>query len=287
MQAEPLVCSCSENDSRQCGTCYGCPGFRARRDSINLDGQPSIDLAGVGPYYEVSVRVDGAHNSGLIRVFLNSRAGRMSTPSSELRTVIERLPFGVDDTDAANNVFRQWVEEGDPRAERLVDLWTYCYVCRYFLTKSAGDAFNHTSDADELSTRAFRKVQQNRSDVRDPGRYAHWVSVVCKNTFLNYTRRDRYSESIEKKGGPNLTADSTLPVSNTGFVREALTEAINRLPNYLQEPARLYFLEEREFDEISEQVDKSVATVRTYKYKAVKKLRADERLREYIDQIDM
>lgn len=207
----------------------------------------------------------------------------MSKPLSELRNVIDRLPFGVDDTDAANQAFRDAREGGEREARRLVDLWTYCYVCRYFLTKSAGGALKHASDADELATRAFRRVRQNREKVRDPDRYASWVSVVCKNAFLNYTRRDRFPESIEQEGGPNLRADGTQSASNVGFVREALTEAIERLPRYLREPARLYFLEDREFEEISDEVEKPVATVRTYKHKAVKKLRKDERLREYID----
>ncbi|PSQ98085.1 MAG: sigma-70 family RNA polymerase sigma factor, partial [Bacteroidetes bacterium SW_11_64_17] len=208
----------------------------------------------------------------------------MSTPTSELRTIIERLPFSVDDTAAANNAFRRWRNGSDPDAERIVDMWTYCYICRYFLSKSSQGAFNHASDTDELTTRAYRKVLDNRDGVRNPDRYANWVSVICKNTFLNYTRRDQFSESVEEEEGPTLTAEKRQSVAEVGFVREALDEAIDRLPQYLQKPARLYFLEDREFEEISDAVDKPVATVRTYKHKAVKKLRTDERLQEYVDR---
>jgi hypothetical protein len=70
------------------------------------------------------------------------------------------------------------------------------------------------------------------------------VSVICKNTFFNYTRRDQFSESIEGEGGPTLTAERRQSVAEVGFVREALDEAIDRLPQYLQKPARLYFLED-------------------------------------------
>jgi RNA polymerase sigma factor (sigma-70 family) len=211
----------------------------------------------------------------------------MTTPSSELRTVIDQLPFSVDDTTAANGAFRRWRKQDAPNAERTVDLWTYCYVCRYFLSKSTQGAFNNSSDADELITRAYQKIQDNREEVRNADRYANWVSVVCKNTFLNYTRRDRFSESIEEDEGPTLTAQKERSTAEIGFVREAFDEAIDRLPEYLQEPARLYFLEDREFEEISEAVDKPVATVRTYKHKAVKKLRTDERLQEYVDRTNL
>ena len=208
----------------------------------------------------------------------------MSTPTSELRTIIERLPFSVDDTAAANNAFRRWRNGSDPDAERTVDMWTYCYICRYFLSKSSQGALDHASDTDELTTRAYRKVLDNRDGVRNPDRYANWVSVICKNTFLNYTRRDQFSESVEDEEGPTLTAEKRQSVAEVGFVREALDEAIGRLPQYLQKPARLYFLEDREFEEISDAVDKPVATVRTYKHKAVKRLRTDERLQEYVDR---
>jgi RNA polymerase sigma factor (sigma-70 family) len=209
----------------------------------------------------------------------------MTDPSSRLRTVIDRLPFAVDDTEAANDAYRRWAEEQDPRAERHVDMWTYCYVCRYFLAKAAGDTFESTAAPDELITRAYEKIQENRDGVRDASRYTNWVSVVCKNTFLNYTRRDRASDSIDEEHGPTLRAESPR-ISEKGFVREAFAEAIDRLPDYLQEPARLYFLEDREFEEISEEIGKAVPTVRTYKHKAVKQLREDERLREYVDRAD-
>ena len=174
----------------------------------------------------------------------------------------------------------------DPDAKRLVDLWTYCYVCRYFLSKSTKGTFDNTSDADELTTRAYRKVEKNRDSVRNPDRYANWVSVICKNTLLNYTRRTQFSESIEEEEGPTLTSDEEHPVAKVGFVREAFNEAIERLPPYLQEPARRYFLEDQEFEEISEAIGKPVATVRTYKHKAVKQLRTDDRLQEYVERPD-
>jgi RNA polymerase sigma factor (sigma-70 family) len=211
----------------------------------------------------------------------------MTDPSSRLRTVLDRLPFPVDDSDAANDVFRRWRAEEDPEAERIVDLWTYCYVCRYFLGKAAGDAFDEAAAPDRLITRTYEKVQAKRESVRDPDQYASWVSVVCKNTFLNYTRKDQVSESIDKERGPTLRADDPPSTTEIGFVQEALEEAIDRLPNYLQEPARLYFIEKRSFQEISDEIGKDLPTVRTYKHKALRKLRKDDTLREYVESPEL
>lgn len=211
----------------------------------------------------------------------------MTPPSSHLRTVLDQLPFAVEDSDAANAAFRRWKENEDPEAKRLVDLWTYCYVCRYFLAKSSGNTFDSAAAPSELITRAYEKVQEKREGVRDPSRYASWVSVVCKNTFLNHTRYDRTEESINKERGPTLQANEPKPTAEYGFVREALQDAIERLPDYLQEPARLYFLEDLEFEEISDAIGKAVPTVRTYKHKALQKLREDETLREFVDGTDL
>lgn len=271
------------------------PSFRLPVDSRNLDGvvvrvrkendvldEDRPPLKRVHPFLTMRVLSNCLRGGALPRSFIH-----MAAPSSQLRTVLEQLPFGVDDIEAANEVFQDWRESGAEADLQIVDLWTYCYICRYFLGKAAADEFSNASDADELITKAYQKVQNKRDTVRNPNRYAHWVSVVCKNTFLNYTRRDRVSESIDEEEGPTLSEDGAHPLTEYGFVREAFEAAIERLPDYLQEPARLYFLENREFEEISDTVDKPVATIRTYKHKAVKRLRQDDTLREYVDVSDL
>ena len=206
----------------------------------------------------------------------------MSTSSSRLQAVTDRLPFPMDDTDAVNDAFRRWRRRDDPDAERVVELWVYCYVCRYFLLKAAGEVFDQAAVLDELITSTYEKVRENIGNVRDPDRFSSWVSVICKNTFLNYARRTRTTASIDQEQGPTLRADGDGPTARLGHTREVIKEAINRLPEYLQRPARLYVLEGKNFEEISEETGKAVPTVRTYKHKAIRRLRKDDTLQEYI-----
>jgi RNA polymerase sigma factor (sigma-70 family) len=203
--------------------------------------------------------------------------------ASRLQTVSDQLPFAIDDTEAVDDAFRRWRRQNDADAERIVELWVYCYVCRYFLMKAAGNAFDRTAILDELITSTYEKIRDNRDSVREPGQFSSWVSVVCKNTFLNHVRCTRTAESINRERGPTLQAHDGTPTVRLQFAREAITEAIARLPEYLQTPARLYFLEGRGFEEISEVTDKAVSTVRTYKHKALRRLRDDDILRERID----
>lgn len=204
----------------------------------------------------------------------------MSSSSSRVGSLAKRLPFDLSNTDAVNETFDRWVSGGTEEDKRTVDLWTYCYIWKYFLTKKAQDSIQEAADVDDLIARSYQKVEKNRTSIDDSTRYASWVSVVCKNTFLNYARRDRVAESIHDEETPELVADSN--TNNPGSVRETVVRAIERLPDYLQTTARLYLLERRTFREIGEVIGKSVATVRTYKCKAMKRLRDDEEVREYL-----
>jgi len=208
----------------------------------------------------------------------------MTSPSSHLRTVLDHLSFPVDDTEAANSAFEQWREHADSEAKRSVDLWTYCYVCRYFLSKSIRGEFRSATDADELIARTYRKVEEKRSGVRNPERYASWVSVVCKNTFLNHKQRAPMAKSINAELRPRLQAEPNAR-TQIGFVEEAFTQAIEQLPDYLQKAAQLYFLKGKDYEEISTAIGKPVPTVRSYKHKAVKRLREDDTLREYVEHL--
>jgi RNA polymerase sigma factor (sigma-70 family) len=69
-------------------------------------------------------------------------------------------------------------------------------------------------------------------------------------------------------------------------VLQALHNAIDRLPAYLQETARLHFLQELTYEEISERINKSVPTVRSYRHKVVKKFREDDQLLTFLQPED-
>ena len=169
----------------------------------------------------------------LLSAFLVARLHGLrmtSTPFSHLDKLVARLPFPLDATDQVNAAFERWQTQGSEEDELKVTLWTYCYVMRYFLVKSVRGSIRGASDVDALVARVYRKVERNRESVEDGSRYANWVSVICKNTFINYVRRRPTEQSIQDDGGPTLVADTPEAYHNAGFVMEALHEAISRLP---------------------------------------------------------
>jgi len=200
-----------------------------------------------------------------------------------LDAVAASLPFHVDDVHAVNDTYCRWRTARKPTDQRVVQLWTYCFIRRYFLVKFVHETTYRASDLDELIDKTFRKVERSESQVKEPSRYASWVSVVCKNTFRNYLRRRRHAVSLEETSMPPLVAEMPTSYHDVGFAHQALDRAISRLPNYLQACVRLRFLEGLSYQEISDRTDQPLPNIRAYIYKAIRRLRDDDELLSYFE----
>ena len=205
-----------------------------------------------------------------------------STSFSHLDRLVAHLPFSLDDTDRVNEAFARWRAHGQRGDEKIVAVWTYCFVMRYFLVKAVRGSIRTPSDLDALIAKVYSKVDRKRDTVKDASRYASWVSVICKNTLINYVQRKRPEQSIHDDDAPVLTAESPVTYHDAGFVLQALHDAIDQLPSYLQETARLYFLSDCTYEEIGERIGKDVPTVRSYRHKVVRKLRKNDRLLAFL-----
>lgn len=243
---------------------------------------------GFGPSYS-SINLDGARpgRRGCSRLALKALLPMsFAFVPESLRALAAHLPFGLDNTERAGAAFRCWRESdaGEGAAEKhAVELWTYCFVRRYFLVKFAVRPARPASDLAELEERAYQKIEQARTEVRFPERYPHWVSVVCKNTYLNYLRRNRPArQSIDEEEGPALQSDRQVR-GDVGLTKKVVTEAVERLPEYLQPVARLRFLESHSYEAIREKTGTAVPTARSYASRARQRLRKDPEVRALAD----
>ena len=207
----------------------------------------------------------------------------LPTPLRSLALVAQHLPFHLHETDKVNSAFRRWRHDADDTAKYHVELWTYCFVRRYFLTRFTQDGLYHNpADMDALIEQAYGKVQKHQHTVSDSMRYTGWVSVVCRNAFLNYLRSVQQAVSIDHEGGPILQGDSLEALFDAGLLHDGLHEALGRLPDYLRDIARYRFIEGLSYQEIGARLDKPLPTVRSYVNKAVRKLREDLHLMAHL-----
>ncbi len=114
-----------------------------------------------------------------------------------LDELVATLPFHLDDIPSINATYLHWHASGDAHEREVIQLWTYCFIRRYFLVKFIQEASWSAVDLDMLIETAFRKTEAREAQIREPSRYASWVSVVCKNTFRNYLRSRRHHIPIE------------------------------------------------------------------------------------------
>ena len=198
------------------------------------------------------------------------------TPLRDLDDLVAGLPFDLDDAAAVGRTFRRWLRRGGKRASHDLDLWTYCYIRRYFLLKFVrSGALGSPADLEMLIDRAYRRVEDGRRDIREPHRYAHWVVVVCRNTFLNHASRFPEHVAVDRIAEPGAAAAAEDAWHDRALQIGALEAAISRLPTYLRAVAEMRLLRELPYDVIADRTGQPVPSVRAYLHKALVRLRRD------------
>jgi RNA polymerase sigma factor (sigma-70 family) len=210
----------------------------------------------------------------------------VGSPFAGIEQLANRLPFRVDDSDAVNNLFAQVVTEEDPRDLETLEIWTYCFVWRYFTWKQIQNETGSVADFESVITDAFQRIRAGRAQLSASSRYASWVSVVCRNTFLNFARKARDVVFLDDRGTELLESDPPMREHDPALLRQAIEQAVLRLPSHLVECARLYFLDRLDYEEMAEVTGKSAATLRAYVHKSMRRLATDPWLREFCEYVD-
>jgi RNA polymerase sigma factor (sigma-70 family) len=189
--------------------------------------------------------------------------------------VARKLPFPVDNFAQANETYSRWRRSGSAEDRKAIDIWTYCFVCRYYATQFIRTAYLARSDFDELVESTFRKIKRKETTVRQPERFAGWVGSVCRNTYINYLR-----SVIPAGAAPDhLVAEGTPDdLYDAAEIRIAVADAISRLPRFLRQAAMLRFLDGLDYSEIAAVTGKPVPTLRSYIGKTVIRFRNDAAL---------
>ncbi|PIQ60563.1 MAG: hypothetical protein COV99_10675 [Bacteroidetes bacterium CG12_big_fil_rev_8_21_14_0_65_60_17] len=218
----------------------------------------------------------------------NGRAPRKITEThatmsyrTELRsldTLAAHLPFSLDESERVNETYARYATKKRTPDAQMVDLWTYCYIRRYFLIKFIRSGGFRSSELEQVVESTYRKVDAARSQLKHNDRYAQWVSVVCRNAFYNFvSRRLRFAplEDVAELEAPR--ADVELDV-DSGALFVALAAAIDELPPFLQPTARMRYVENLSYEEIGRILGKRAPTIRSYIHKICQRFRRNREL---------
>jgi len=206
-----------------------------------------------------------------------------STALAKLEKLTAHLPFHLDDIPRINETYRNWMTDGRRETLKIVDIWTYCFVWRNLLVKFARSPDLDPADFDLLVAKIYERIVERRHTIRDHRSYANWVSVVCRNLFINHVRSPRKSVPLHDYQVVGLVAE---PEEDAGddvlILIQALESAIQRLPEYLREIAQLRIVGHLTYEEIRVKTGKKIEVVRSYVNKALQRLRDDEQLALFV-----
>jgi len=167
----------------------------------------------------------------------------------------------------------------------LVDQDNFLYVVRRYEKK----LFSYirrisnipTEDIDDLLQNIFIKVYLNLNDYNKDLKFSSWIYRIAHNEVIdNYRKlkaRPQTSElDIDSDHIKELTDDLDLitEIDNKGL-REKINQAINNLDIKLREIIVFKFIEEKDYNEISDIIKKPKGTVASRMNKAKKELKKE------------
>lgn len=200
------------------------------------------------------------------------------TELRSLDTLAAHLPFSLDESERVNETYARYATQNRLPDAQMVDLWTYCYIRRYFLIKFIRSGGFRSSELEQVVEKTYRKVDSARGQLQSNDRYAQWVSVVCRNAFYNFvSRRLKLAplDDVHELKAP--VADVELDV-DSGALFVALKTAIENLPPFLQQTARMRYIENLSYEEIARIEGKRAPTIRSYIHKICQRFRQDKEL---------
>ena len=110
-----------------------------------------------------------------------------------------------------------------------------------------------------------------------------WVSVICRNTYVNFVTRRKFVTTLDEATDDLHNSPDIGLAEDAGALYLALSKAIERLPAFLQSVARMRFVEDLSYEEISRMTGKSPPTIRAYVHKVCKRFREDPGLGAFRD----
>ncbi|MDP3698009.1 MAG: sigma-70 family RNA polymerase sigma factor [Nanoarchaeota archaeon] len=146
--------------------------------------------------------------------------------------------------------------------------------------------FNRVKDravAEDLTQHSFVKVlgalnrnmyaPQERKSPEES--FRSWLSIIAQNTTFNYLKKRRFEEAdYEKMRDYNRSDPEELTIEKEGL--EAAIESINSISHTKKrETARLWFIEDKSYQEIKNQLGIPLGSVMSRLNRAKKEMRAN------------
>lgn len=143
-------------------------------------------------------------------------------------------------------------------------------------------------DAEDLTQEIFLKVMKSIRKLKDGKRFKSWLYRIAINHLRDHFRKKKILSMIGIQSGTEdlleLEPGPENPVEQyeKKEFQRYLFKYINELSNNEKEVFNLRFLEQLKIREMSFVLNKSESTIKTYLYRALKKLGKNEELHAFL-----
>lgn len=150
----------------------------------------------------------------------------------------------------------------------------------YYLARATSCSHEEAEDiVQETFYRSLKKIDQ----LREPAKYGAWITNIAHNLIINLKRKESNNGkyTTEQMEIAKAAVESGVSSGSNGSdrsllrkeIRQELRHALVRLPIHHREAFMLFHYHKMSARQISEHLDCTESTARTYVFRAIKKLR--------------
>ncbi|SDK64192.1 RNA polymerase sigma-70 factor, ECF subfamily [Pedobacter sp. ok626] len=134
---------------------------------------------------------------------------------------------------------------------------------------------SNDAEAEDIVASCFVKLWQFREQYSDPTKIKAFLYISCRNACLDYLKKNKRRNGWQDEYLRQLEGDDEriLQRAAESAYLDIINREIEELPEKCAEVFKLLYFEHKTTDEIANQLNISVKTVRNHKARAVKQLR--------------
>lgn len=124
-----------------------------------------------------------------------------------------------------------------------------------------------SASAEDVAQDAFVKMWQVLHEYDGRASLSTWLYTITRNTALSALRAATHRRST------SLDCTYTVPAASVDTIARLETEQlVGRLPEAEQEVVRLFYLQDRNVDEVAQMLDMPMGTVKSHLHRARRRL---------------
>jgi RNA polymerase sigma factor (sigma-70 family) len=121
----------------------------------------------------------------------------------------------------------------------------------------------YAGDAEDILQEAFMDAFVNLDKLKNADAFGGWLKRIVINKSINHVKRNQKSWlEIEDADLTNLSEEQTIDESEFGEKLQAITEAMESLPERYRMVINLHIFEQMDFEEIAALLGASSSTIR-------------------------